>query len=111
MLGFGQAQGGIEGAAGDLGAGEGQEDLVHLLRPLGALAPPAPAGYQVAAGEAEQKGEANEKVLDHPGSSLPPRWATIRTSTPPGVALIRRCGSGSRSRLRPLRGSDSPTIR
>ena len=58
------------------------------LGPLRALAAPARAGDQVAAAEAEQQGDADEDVLDHDSPSFRPRWATIRTSTPGGVARI-----------------------
>src|SRR5438128_2552877 len=69
------------------------------------------AGGAGGGGRDDDASEADEEVLDHPDSSLPPRWATIRTSTPLGVAFIKRWGSGSRRRPRPRRGSDSPTIR
>ena len=106
----GQAQGGVDGAARDLGAGEGQEDLVHRLGPLRALAAPARAGDQVAAEEAKEQGEADEEMLDHDSPSLCPRWATIRTSTPGGVARISFCGKGVRKPREALGGRDSPTM-
>ena len=103
-LGAGQAQGRVDGAARDLGAGEGQEDLVDRAGvAVGPAAQPR-AREQEAAAEAEQQRQADEEVLDHGRSSLRPRWATIRTSTPGGVARISRCGSGSRRRARPRCG-------
>ena len=90
---------------------KGRRMLVHACGSLRALAAPARAGDQVAAEEAEQQGDADEEVLDHDSPLLAaPRWATIRTSTPGGVARISRCGSGSRRRARPRGGGDSPTM-
>ena len=109
-LGPGEAQRRVDRAAGDLGAGEGQQDPAHGFGPLRALAAPPRSRQQVAAAEAEEQGEPDEEVLDHDSSSFWPRWAMIRTSTPGGVARISACGSGVRSRASPRGGVDSPTM-
>ena len=110
MLGLGESQRGVQRPARDLGAGERQEDAVHGLGPSRARAEQAAARQQIAAEDAQRQCQPDHEVLDHGRFSSAPRWATMRTSTPGGVARIRRCGSGSRSRAIPRGGSDSPTI-
>ena len=77
---------------------------MHRVGPLGALAAPARAGEQVAADEAEQRARRRRgSARSRSPPPCAPRWATIRTSTPGGVARIRRCGSGSRRRAEAAR--------
>lgn len=60
------------------------------LWPLGPATAPVGASDQIAGGQSGKERDPDQQPLDGHVSSLRPRWETIRTSTPWGVAFINR---------------------